>query len=217
MSSLENKIKEQYAARNQMQDLYNSDYSRLADEERLGKVKQLLQNYHLRGATILEIGAGQGDNVQMLLDNGFEPERIFLNELLPERAAQAKIKHSHIFLYEGDALKINFNRTFDCVFQSTVFTSILDNSDRLKLANKMWELLNPGGIILWYDFIYNNPSNPNVKKVSIRETMNLFPLAKKSEIIRLTLAPPIGRRVGKMYKFFNLKFLRSHILAAFQK
>ena len=65
MSSLENKIKEQYAARNQMQDLYNSDYSRLADEERLGKVKQLLQNYHLRGATILEIGAGQGDNVQI--------------------------------------------------------------------------------------------------------------------------------------------------------
>ncbi len=217
MLSLEDKIKEQYAERGGMEHLYNSDYSRLADEERIKKVKQILQNYNLSNSSILEIGAGQGDNVQMLLDLGFESKKIFLNELLPERAQRIKVNHPDIVLFEGDALTINFNQTFDCVFQSTVFTSILEDTDRIKLANKMWNLLNPGGIILWYDFVYNNPSNLNVKKVSIQETTDLFPLAKRREIVKVTLAPPIGRRVGKMYRLFNLPFLRSHILAVFQK
>ena len=52
----------------------------------------------------------------------------------------------------------------DIVFQSAVLTSILDDEYKKRLANKMWELLKPGGAILYYDFIYNNPKNPDVKE-----------------------------------------------------
>jgi hypothetical protein len=153
----------------------------------------------------------------MFLECGFRKENIFLNELLPERVKAIKSNHSGTTVFEGDALKINFGKTFDCVYQSTVFTSILDDQSRKQLAIKMWDLLNPGGIILWYDFIYNNPKNPDVRKVSISEAKDLFPMCNHSEIRKITLAPPIGRRVGNLYSLFNLPFLRSHIIAVFRK
>lgn len=217
MSGLEDKIKEQYVNRKNAH-LYNSGYSARADAEKLEKLKTLLSCFTLpANPSLLEIGAGHGSNIEYLCEVGFERKNIFFNELLPERIKVARKDYPDNVMYEGDAINVDFGRRFDCVYQSTVFTSILDTESRQKLATKMWELLNPGGIILWYDFIYNNPRNPNVRKVSIAETRSLFPAACKSKIIKVTLAPPIGRRVGKLYPLFNLPFLRSHILAVFQK
>ena len=52
--------------------------------------------------------------------------------------------------------------SFDFVFQSTVFTSILDSEVRKEVAGEMLRVLKPGGVILWYDFHVNNPRNPDV-------------------------------------------------------
>lgn len=75
------------------------------------------------------------------------------------------------------------------------------------------------GLILWYDFKYNNPSNKDVKGVNKREIKELFPDAKKIIFHNVTLAPPIGRRVGKFYNLVNLlfPFLRTHIIAEIYK
>jgi hypothetical protein len=63
----------------------------------------------------------------------------------------------------GDAAEINLDQgPFDVVYQSTVFTSILDDDFQQKLADRMWALVKPGGGVLWYDFIYSNPRNPDV-------------------------------------------------------
>ena len=217
--SLQHEITNNYNNRINKDSLYNSTYSKLADIEKQKKIKLLVENFLpiTKHTSILEIGAGQGGNIPMLLDMGFTENNIVVNELLPERIAALKTNYHNIKLVEGDALKINVNQTFDIVFQSTVFTSILRNEDRINLATKMWEMLKPGGIILWYDFIYNNPNNSAVKKVGVTEVKKLFPNAVKTKIVKVTLAPPIGRRVGKLYHLVNLPFLRSHILAVFQK
>lgn len=217
--SLQEDITENYGKRSGKESLYNSDYSYFSELERSAKIKQLVKKFITinDNTTILEIGAGQGGNIPLLKEIGFNDKTIFINELLPERIAHVKSNYPGIKVYEGNALEINFDRKFDCIFQSTVFTSILDDNSRIALANKMWELLKPGGIILWYDFIYNNPNNADVKKVSSSEVKQLFHNASASQIIKVTLAPPIGRRVGKMYNFFNIPFLRSHILGVFQK
>jgi SAM-dependent methyltransferase len=217
--TLEESIKQQYSRRADMDSLYSGTYSRLADAERRKKMKVLLSKFlpGIEHKTVLEIGAGQGDNVKMLQDCGFRRNNIFLNELLPDRINSIKINQPGMQVYEGNALEVNFDKKFDCIFQSTVFTSILDHKSRKHLATKMWDLLEPGGIILWYDFIYNNPKNPDVKKVTINEMIDLFPLAVESEVKKVTLAPPIGRRVGNLYSTFNLPFLRSHILAVLKK
>lgn len=217
--SLSDQIIEQYGARIENESFYNSTYTRLSEAERTKAALSLVKHYlgNTKNKSVLEIGAGQGANVGILKICGFNNNRIFLNELLPERILAVKKDFPDIKLYEGDALKLKFDEQYDCVFQSTVFTSILNQNDRIALAKKMWDLLNPRGIILWYDFIYNNPSNPHVRKVDISELKSLFPEAKNISIKKITLAPPIGRRVGKLYPLFNLPFLRSHIIAVLQK
>lgn len=217
MSDLGDEIKENYAARSGMAHLYDSEYSRRVDAEIAEAIKEVLDRYFPGSGTILEIGAGLGGNADIFTRYGITEDRIFLNELLEDRARIIREHHPAIKLYEGNAAEINFGRKFNCVFQSTVFTSVLKQADREKLAAKMWDLLEPGGFILWYDFIYNNPANKNVRKVDIRETKALFPGAGRHSIQKITLAPPIGRRVGKMYPLFNVPFLRSHILAVFHK
>ena len=217
--SLDKQIINNYNNRRNKDSLYNSVYATFSDIEKQKKIKVLLYSFLQvsKNTSILEIGAGQGGNIPMLLNMGFKQNNIFVNELLPERIIALKTNYPNIKLFEGNALIINFNQTFDIIFQSTVFTSILNSSDRMTLATKMWEMLKPDGIILWYDFIYNNPKNIEVKKVNTKELKKLFPNAIKYKIVKTTLAPPIGRRVGKFYHLFNLPFLRSHIIAIFQK
>ena len=79
----------------------------------------------------------------------------------------------------------------------------------------MWEMKSEKGIILWYDFVYDNPFNKDVKGINKKEIKSLFPMASKYIFYKTTLAPPIGRRIKKFYNFFNIlfPFLRTHTIA----
>lgn len=75
--------------------------------------------------------------------------------------------------------------------------------------------------MLWYDFTFNNPSNPDVRGVSLKRVRELFPQGRVS-VRRVTLAPPISRRVVRvhpaMYGVFNaLPLLRTHVLCFIEK
>ena len=126
---------------------------------------------------VLEIGCGGGANILQFLRWGFLPENIKGNELLADRCAEARrILPASVEIIEGDACALCLpDRSFDIVMASTVLTSILDKSFRVKLAKKMWSLVKPGGAVLWYDFIYNNPSNADVTAIPRREVLELFP------------------------------------------
>jgi SAM-dependent methyltransferase len=93
----------------------------------------------------------------------------------------------------GDASQLPWpDATFDLLVQSTVFTSILSPDLKRRVASEMLRVLRPGGIILWYDFVYNNPANANVRGIGLGEVRQLFPncsLRTRS----VTLAPPIAR------------------------
>lgn len=195
-------------------------------QEKERKLIKWLKNFDLVGINklnLLEIGCGTGQNLLQFIKLGFSPNRIVGNELLPERVEQAKIiLPSSVKIIEGDALETDFpEEYFDIVFQSMVFSSILNEEFRIALANKMWALTKPRGGILWYDFIYNNPKNPNVKGITFKELKKLFP-DKKITKCSLTLAPPITRFVAPihpmLYYVFNFfPFLRTHILCWISK
>lgn len=219
MSNLEEQISEQYKRRAQSTIDYNSKYAKFADEEREFKTRELLGKYCSNYSTkrFLEVGAGQGGNLPFFHKIGFQWQNIHANELLPERIKALRTNFPQCTIFEGNALELSDDVKYDIVYQSTVFTSILKQEDRVQLAKRMWQLLNPNGIILWYDFAFNNPANKDVRKVDKNELKILFPEAKLFEIKKITLAPPIGRRVGGLYPLLNAPFLRTHLLALFQK
>ncbi len=167
----------------------------------------------------IEIGAGAGANIDFFRKLGIKDENIVAAELLPERAATLREKYPKITVSEGDALQLDFKNSFDIVFQSLVFTSILDDNFKKNLAHKMLEMLKPGGIILWYDFKFNNPANKDVKNVGKNEIRDLFAESREIDFYAVTLAPPVGRRIGKLYEFVNsvFPFLRTHLIAVIKK
>lgn len=219
MSNLEDQIKAQYNRREVSGITGSETYWRFADAEREKKTRDVLLMYFqsFDKLTFMEVGAGQGGNIPFFNRLGIPLTQITVNELLPERILALQTNFPQCHLLPGNALNLELSAQFDIVYQSTVFTSILNPADRVRLANAMWNWVKPGGIILWYDFAFNNPSNPDVRKVTRRELNNLFPLAKNYIIEKLTLAPPIGRRVGRLYPYLNWPFLQTHLLGAFQK
>ncbi|MCA0429226.1 MAG: class I SAM-dependent methyltransferase [Bacteroidetes bacterium] len=216
--SVEQEIIKNYNDRD-IGEIYNSQYSKFCGDEVkscfVNNAKKFVQN--IQNATILEIGAGQGNNIPFFIEAGFKTENIYLNELLPERVEALLLKVNAENVFPGNAITLNFQNKFNCIFQSTVFTSILNNADRINLAEKMWSLLNENGVIFWYDFAYNNPKNKNVKKVTRKNIKELFPNAKKITFTKITLAPPIGRKVGKLYNLLNWPILRTHLFAVIEK
>ena len=75
--------------------------------------------------------------------------------------------------------------------------------------------------MLWYDFIYDNPRNPDVRGIGYGRIRALFPEGRFCKK-RITLAPPLSRRVTRLhpglYGVFNLlPVLRTHLLCWIEK
>ena len=172
---------------------------------------------------LVDVGCGYGGHLLDFLRFGFAPQYLTGIELLPDRAAVARAKlPQSLHIHEGDASSAALlPGSQDIVFQSVVFSSLLDDGFQQTLANRMWEWLRPGGGVIWYDFIYRNPSNPDVRAVPLKRIQMLFPHGSVTSQ-RVTLAPPVSRRVCKItpmaYPLFNaLPFMRTHLLCWIHK
>ncbi|MBS0442418.1 MAG: class I SAM-dependent methyltransferase [Proteobacteria bacterium] len=177
----------------------------------------------LGSTRLLEVGCGNGGNLLEFLRMGCTGENITGLELLPERAERARrVLPAAARVLGGDALAADVDAgSQDIVFQAVVFSSLLDDDFQQKLADAMWRWVKPGGVLLWYDFVYDNPSNPDVRGVPLRRVRGLFPEGR-IEARRVTLAPPIARRVCRihpsLYTALNvLPFLRTHLLCWIEK
>jgi SAM-dependent methyltransferase len=175
---------------------------------------------------LLEVGCGNGCNLLDFIRFGFRPEHLQGIELLTasvERARRNLPVSVRITLGDatGDAGSSVSDASQDIVYQSTVFTSLLDDEFQQRLADRMWRWLRPGGGILWYDFTVNNPRNPDVRGVPVWRIRQMFSHGNM-RVRRLTLAPPLARAVTKvhpmLYTVLNLCiWLRTHVLVWIEK
>jgi SAM-dependent methyltransferase len=176
----------------------------------------------LSNLCVLDVGCGDGEFIRTLIEWGACPENLVGTEFLDDRLTQAAIKSPEKIEWHNGDLNFCKNEYFDLVSAHTVFTSILNEEDRVALASEMWERVKPGGWILIFDFRYNNPSNPNVKKLTRNEMMKWWP-SKTVYYTTGLLAPPLARRfIGNNYllsEFLTLvfPFLRSHFIYMVQK
>lgn len=60
------------------------------------------------------------------------------------------------------------------------------------MAQEMLRVVKPNGAILWFDFFLNNPQNPGVRGIRLREIRTLFPNCAIA-LKRRMLAPPLTR------------------------
>ena len=176
----------------------------------------------LAGKRILELGCGGGGVLLEYLSYGASPKHLHGLDLLPDRIAQAHTLLPHIPLTRADGQNVPYaDATFALVLQYTAFSSILDETIKTNLAQEMLRVLRkPAGMILWYDF-WLNPTNSQTRGIRPSEVRRLFPQCR-FEFHRITLAPPIARRVVPVswqlaLLLEKIRLFNSHYLVAIRK
>ncbi len=165
----------------------------------------------------LDVGCGGGWWLRTLLRWGARPAHLAGIDLLPEAVAACHAIHPELDVRLGSAEELPFaDGAFDLVSQFTVFSSILDDGLRRRVAAEMRRVLRPGGVLLWYDFTVN-PVNPDTRGIGRRELARLFP-GCRLRVRRVTLAPPLARLVAPRSWLLaelleRLPPLRTHLLA----
>jgi SAM-dependent methyltransferase len=224
------RIKEVYRLRES--DIPKGRYSLFKEENLLthldlqAQILRLFTRFQrtpLETEKILDVGCGRAYWLRQMIQWGAQPENLFGIDLMPERLQDGqKLCPPQVSLACGDASHLDFpDACFTMVLQFTVFTSILDDVMKKHIAAEISRVLKPGGALLWYDYFVSNPSNPDVRGVSRREIVSLFP-GFSIFLKRVTLAPPITRAVAPvstaLYRLLSsLPLLRTHYLGFLQK
>ncbi len=191
----------QRRAREVSSDLYApwQPSSRFMLEVRNRKAAAMLQRsgvFPAPGDQCLEVGFGALGWLSELIGWGVKESDLHGIELDPSRALKAREVLPVADLRTGDAVELPWdNDGFQLVVTSTLFTSVLDNDVRRLIADEIVRVLAPGGALVFYDFAYNNPRNPNVRGISRTEIRKLFPTLQ-GKISSVTLAPPLTRLIA---------------------
>jgi ubiquinone/menaquinone biosynthesis C-methylase UbiE len=178
----------------------------------------------LSGKRILDIGCGSGGWLQRLIETyGAEPEHCAGIDLLEERVAAARVALPLIEWHVGSAHALPMaSASYDLILCFTVFSSILDDALCAAIAQEMWRVLAPSGFILWYDYTYNNPANRAVRAMPRSLVHSFFPQGHIADTQRVTLAPPLARRIApRAYWLASAlergKIMNTHLLMTIQK
>jgi ubiquinone/menaquinone biosynthesis C-methylase UbiE len=195
----EARIRAAYAKRQESDSRYSwfSPGHLFMVQQRERRLLTLLRRYGfaaLESKTVLDVGCGTGQWLRDFVKWGALPENMTGIDLLADRVSRARrLCPAAVRLQCASAAQLPFaNERFDLVFQSTVFTSILDSDLKRRVAAEMMRVIKPDGLILWYDYHVNNPWNNDVRGVKRREIYQLFPECR-IDLERITLLPPLAR------------------------
>jgi SAM-dependent methyltransferase len=121
-------------------------------QEREHGLLQMLRRLKLDLAAtdVLEVGCGTGHILGRFLE--FGARSVAGVELMPHRILMGRDKYPTIRTLCADAGDLPFaSESFGLVMQFMCLSSVLDSSLRVRIAQEMWRVLAPGGVILSYD------------------------------------------------------------------
>lgn len=190
------------------------------EQEREREMLDLLRRHErlpLTEQRILDVGCAAGKTLLTFLRFGARPQNLFGVDVLEHEIDEARTLAPHLNFQVADAQCLPFHsRSFDLVLSLTVFSSIESPAIRRLVADEMRRVLRPGGEALVYDFWITGWANRDTRPIPLREIRRLFPNAD-IDARRLTLAPPLARRLGRWRLACELlgcvPMLRTHWLA----
>jgi ubiquinone/menaquinone biosynthesis C-methylase UbiE len=171
---------------------------------------------------VLEVGCGSGGILRELILLGAKPSLLSGIDLIADRVESARIVLPEADLRVADARSLPFEaERFDLVMVFTVFSSILDAEVARQVATEIRRVLKPAGAVIWYDFQYNNPRNPNVRGIKQPQVATWFP-GFRSYWKTLTVLPPLARRLGAVTAFVYpilaaIPLFRTHLMGVMLK
>jgi len=178
------------------------------------------QMFPLENRSVADIGCGSG---RWLLEFAqWEANHLHGIDLDETRIRRVKERLPSADVHAGDARHLPWaDDSFDLVSHFTLFSSILNDAVKRQIAAEMLRVLKPAGIIIWFDFRFNNPRNPGVRGIGAGEIRSLFP-GCTVKLRRVTLAPPVARMVVPVSWIAasileKVPFLRTHYLGIIRK
>ncbi len=178
----------------------------------------------LSSLEVLDVGCGTGSLLRGLIELGVSPSSCTGIDLLPDRIETA-IERSHPAMqwHVGGLAALNVDKTFDLVTAWTVLSSVVDADARRSLIDDMWDRVRPGGWLQIFDFRFNNPRNPDVRRVTPSDFLGLAPPPGAVIGKRLLTPPPIARVVCRCWRRLDsiietiFPFARSHRLVMLKR
>ncbi len=111
---------------------------------------------------ILDVGCGSGSHLRRFLEYGAQPANLAGIDLLESRIERASALNPAIDWRVGSAHQLPYpDASFDLVTSFVVFSSVLSATMRRMIANEMWRVRKPGGLIVCYDFVYSKSAQPS--------------------------------------------------------
>lgn len=162
---------------------------------------------------VLDVGCGSGGWLSYLASIGLAPENLVGVEILEERAEYAREHLPASCRVESGNFLDHRGRGYDLLLFFTVFSSVLVPAQRAAIAEHALACTAPGGAVIVFDFAYDNPRNPDVRKVTKAEMTRLFPgceLRERSALVAPPLARAACRISPRLYALLDVAPLRTH-------
>lgn len=121
-------------------------------QEREWAVLQMFRDagVDLAGARLLEVGCGTGHILGRFQE--FGAGMTVGIDLADHRLRIARKQYPRLFFLQGNGAELPFaDGAFDVVLQFMCLSSVLDPGMRQRIADEMWRVLRPGGMVLYYD------------------------------------------------------------------
>lgn len=200
-----------------LQRTHSVERATLTAFSKLGLVRRLTE---LR---VLDFGCGNGRWMCRWVAWGILPKNMSATDVRDDalQYARESVPQADYRLINEKGLSFS-DESFDIVYQNLVFSSILEDDYRKHAASEIDRVLKPGGFVFWYDFTFNNPNNPNVRRVTFEEVKKLFPDYTVEFSSKVVLAPPLAKRVVPVSRLMadileGFPFLRTHLFIALSK
>lgn len=117
-----------------------------------------LSHIPIESMKVLDLGCGNGRSTRMYIDLGLRPEQLTGLDLRLGTIELAKKLHPTInhLTYDGDTIPFA-DHSFNWISIMTVVSSIKNPDSRRHLANQIYQKLEPGGYLFYYDLWRANP------------------------------------------------------------